>query len=88
MMEPSSNSTLVPCEARWVAGIKGKKKRLLDPEGYVMQYIKTDGARKFFKCSEHAEGCGVRVSVLWETNVSAATMASTTATTTCCWSAR
>ena len=69
MMEPSSNSTLVPCEARWVAGIKGKKKRLLDPEGYVMQYIKTDGARKFFKCSEHAEGCGVRVSVLWETNV-------------------
>ena len=40
---------LVPCDC-----IKGKKKkRLLDPQGYVMQYINTDGVRKFYKCAEY-----------------------------------
>ena len=63
-----SGSALVPCEARWVPGIKGKKDRLLDPQGFVMLYIKKDGARNFYKCSEHAEGCGVRVSTEWEKN--------------------
>ena len=70
MMDPaqpsSSGASLVPCKARWVPGISGKKPRLLDPQGFVMTYIKTDGAKKFFKCMEHAEGCDVRVSVDWE----------------------
>ena len=60
---------MVPCEARWVPGIKGKKDRLLDPQGFVVLYIKKDGARNFYKCSEHAEGCGVRVSTEWEKNM-------------------
>ena len=54
-----------PSKARRVPGIRGKKPRLLDPQGFVMMYIKTDGT-KFFKCQECAEGCEVRVSLEWE----------------------
>ena len=43
--------------------IRGKKPRLLDPHGFVMMYIQTDGAKKFFKCQECAEGCEIRVSL-------------------------
>ena len=32
-----------------VPGIGGKKPTLLDPQGFVMMYIKTDGEKKFFK---------------------------------------
>ena len=39
---------------------------LLDPQGFVMMYIKTDGAKKFFMCQECAEGCEVRVYLEWE----------------------
>ena len=62
----SSGASLVPCKARWVPGISGKKPRLLDPQGFVMMYIKTDGTKKFFKCQECTEGCEVRVSLEWE----------------------
>ena len=34
-----------------------------------MLYIKTDGAKKFFKCAEYKDGCQVRVSLAWETDM-------------------
>ena len=61
-----SGTSLDPSKARRVPGIRGKKPRLLDPQGFVMMYIQTDGVKKFFKCQECAEGCEVRVSLEWE----------------------
>ena len=70
MMDPahqsSSGASLDPCKASRVPGIRGKKPGLLDPQGFVMMYIKTDGAKKFFMCQECAEGCEVRVYLEWE----------------------
>ena len=65
----SSGAALVPCKARYVPGLKGKNPRLLDPQGYVMLHIKTDGAKNFFKCAEYKDGCQVRVSLAWETDM-------------------
>ena len=64
--QSSSGASLDPRKARRVPGIRGKKPRLLDPQGFVMMYIQTDLAKKFFKCQECAEGCEVRVPLEWE----------------------
>jgi hypothetical protein len=70
MMDPahqsSSGASLDPCKARRVPGIRGKKTGLLDLQGFVMMYIKTDGAKKFFKRQECAEGCEVSVYLEWK----------------------
>ena len=70
MMDPahqsSSGASLDPCKASRVPGIRGKKPGLLDPQGFVMMYIKTDGAKKFFKRQECAEGCEVSVYLEWK----------------------
>ena len=58
MMDPahqsSSGASLDPCKARRVSGIRGKEPGLLDPQGFVMMYIKTDWAKKFFKSARSA----------------------------------
>ena len=64
--QSSTGASLDPRKARRVPGIRGKKPRLLDPQGFVMMYIQTDLAKKFFKCQECDKGCEVRVSLEWE----------------------
>ena len=64
--QSSSGASLDPCKARRVPGIRGKKTGLLDLQGFVMMYIKTDGAKKFFKRQECAEGCEVSVYLEWK----------------------
>ena len=48
----------------------GRNFRLLEAQGFVMTYTKTDGDRKFSKCLEDTGGYEVRVSVQWEKDTS------------------
>ena len=45
----------VPSKARWVEGLKGQGKILLDPFGFRMRFKKTDGGKKYYICPRKAD---------------------------------
>ena len=42
---------LLPSKARWVEGLKGQGKVLLDPIGFRMRFKKSEGGKKYYMCT-------------------------------------